>query len=92
MNVCECVFNLIYNPSLLSKGKQNKLRSFTKVNANCERRAEHPFAGQNIQQLNIQRQKSFNFKGISWNEGSLKQRNSFNLHWTTKKGRIFHKI
>ena len=36
-NVCECVFNLIYNPSLLSKGKQNKLRSFIKSKCSIHR-------------------------------------------------------
>jgi hypothetical protein len=36
-NVCECVFNLIYNPTLLSKGKQNKLRSFIKSKCSIHR-------------------------------------------------------
>lgn len=37
-NVCECVFNLIYNPSLkISKQKKNKLKNYMKSKCSIHR-------------------------------------------------------
>ena len=36
-NVCECVYNLIYNPKVLTKTKQGRVRNFIKKNCSIHR-------------------------------------------------------